>query len=185
MPPTRIESSDWVCTREAAGGQRHVDAAGVPEAGVRRDVLVVGRVDEDLDAQRPAVLVERVRRDLAHLQAAEEDRRAGVERAEVGVLSTKKRPGVSPVTTGGVSRATKSRCFCRRAADLHADVGARDQGAEPGDVGARDARAAPPRTWCRRRRKSSVFGAICAVAMTLRWSSERRMVVSVPTSTPL
>src|SRR5580700_1850967 len=34
-------------------------------------------------------------------------------------------------------------------------------------------------------RNFSVLGAICAVVITLRWSSERRIVSTVPTSTPL
>ena len=34
-------------------------------------------------------------------------------------------------------------------------------------------------------RKLSVLGAICAVVITRWWSSESRIVVSVPTSTPL
>src|SRR5262245_8621900 len=34
-------------------------------------------------------------------------------------------------------------------------------------------------------RKPSVLGAICAVVITLRWSSEREISVSVPTWTPL
>ena len=52
---------------KTAGRERHVDSARMPEARVRVDVLVIGRLHEHLDGQILAVLVERIGRDLADL----------------------------------------------------------------------------------------------------------------------
>ena len=61
----------------------HVEAAGMPEARVDADELVVGRVDEHAQRDAAAVAIELVGRDLAHLDAPEVHRRADVERADV------------------------------------------------------------------------------------------------------
>jgi hypothetical protein len=59
---------------EAAGVDRQVDPARVPEPGLARDELLVRRFDEDVDRQLVAVGVEHVADDTADPRAAMEHR---------------------------------------------------------------------------------------------------------------
>src|SRR5207244_13380023 len=68
---------------ESARIERQVDAAGVPESRIRRDVLIVRRVDENLHGHAIAVLVQLCRRDLADLPSAEIDPVALDQRAKI------------------------------------------------------------------------------------------------------
>ena len=51
MPPARMDMSDSVWTCRPAGGERHINPAGMPETRVRGDILVVRRLHEHLDVQ--------------------------------------------------------------------------------------------------------------------------------------
>jgi hypothetical protein len=64
---------------EAAGTEREVDAARVPEDGVCLYVPVVGRVDEYSEGHPPAVLVKVIAGHLPDLQPAVKDRRCDVQ----------------------------------------------------------------------------------------------------------
>src|SRR5690606_41317413 len=55
---------------KAVGGNRHVDTAGVPEARVVGDEVVVGRVDEHLDLDTLAIVGQAERDNLANLETA-------------------------------------------------------------------------------------------------------------------
>src|SRR5690606_38595091 len=68
---------------KAVGGNRHVDTAGVPEARVVGDEVVVGRVDEHLDLDTLAIVGQAERDHLTNLEAAKIQRRADAERAQV------------------------------------------------------------------------------------------------------
>ena len=74
------------------------------------DVLVVGRVDEDLDLDRLAVARQVVRDDLADLQAAVVDRRADAQRAQVVGLQHELPARLPPVMIGGTSSPVNVRC---------------------------------------------------------------------------
>ncbi len=55
---------------KAVGGDRYVDATGVPEARVVGDEVVVGRVDEHLDLDTLAIVGQAERDHLANLETA-------------------------------------------------------------------------------------------------------------------
>src|SRR4029077_9183163 len=98
--------------------------ACVPEASVRVDVLIVGRLDEYFDRQSLSITVELVRGNLTDLQPPEIDRSAVIERSQVRSLE-------------GEEAAWDTACDHRlrverhefllldlRGADFHTDVGA-------------------------------------------------------------
>src|SRR5206468_8313158 len=68
---------------ESARIERQVDATGVSESRIRRDVLIVRRVDENHHGHAIAVLVQLRRRDFADLHAAETDCVADADRAKI------------------------------------------------------------------------------------------------------
>ena len=76
-------ASDCVRSLSPLAFSCDVDAAGMPEARVGADELVVRRVDEHAQRDAAAVAVELVGRHLADLDAPEVHRRADVERADV------------------------------------------------------------------------------------------------------
>jgi hypothetical protein len=108
---------------EPGRGERQVDAARLPEPRVRGDVLVVGGVHEHLHRERLAIRVERVRRDLADLQAAEVDRGAVVERPQVRRLQREVAAGDVPRHHRRVLERHEVALLLLRAADLHAEIG--------------------------------------------------------------
>ncbi len=68
---------------QAIGAQRHIHAAGIPEARRLGNELVVGCVHEDLHRDTLAVTVQVIRRHPPHLDAAVVNGRADIERAQV------------------------------------------------------------------------------------------------------
>src|SRR5262245_2846503 len=101
-----------------------------------------------------------------------------------GVSSTKKRPGTPPVTTGGVSSASKWR-WDFFDSPICMPMYAPERRVPSPETLAPEIRGRTTQNCVSSTRKPSVLGAICAVVITLRWSSERRISVSVPTWTPL
>jgi hypothetical protein len=67
---------------EAVGIKPHVDAAGMPPARALADILVVRRADEDRHLDAPSVFIQVESGDLPDLDAAIEDRRADIDRAQ-------------------------------------------------------------------------------------------------------
>ncbi len=99
-------------------------------------------------------------------------------------MSTKNRPGRSPVITGGVSSAVNSLRF---SFDLPMSMPmyAPEISVPRPLTLAPEMRGRTTQNCVSATRKLSVFGSICAVVITSMWSSDRRMAVIDPTSTPL
>ena len=118
----------------------------MPEDGVGFDILVKGSPYESLDGNPFAVPVQFGGDHLSHLHAPEEDRRGGVERADVGGMQHEL---ASRHVQGDGGRRFQPDEFIlafRRCAGVNADVGASDQRAEPGNIAARDPGAHHPET---------------------------------------
>ena len=129
---------------QALRAEVDVDPARVPEAAVRADEAVVGRGDEDGELDVAAVRLHRVGEHLAHRHAAQVDRRADVQRAEV----VGDQRELAAWHVGGDRRlhvqALELALLGGVAAGVHADVGARQQRAQAADAGGADARAHDP-----------------------------------------
>ncbi len=124
--------------------ERHVDAARVPEARVGGDVLVEGRAHEDLDRHALPVLVELVADDLADRQPPEVHRHPDVVRPEVVGAQDELPPGL---LAGDDRRHVEGDEVAPRLlamARIHCDVGAREQGPEPGHPARGDPRPHRP-----------------------------------------
>ena len=100
--------------------QRDVDAARMPETGIRRDVLIVRRVHEHLQRDAPTVGIERERHHLTDLDAPVIKRRTDTERtdfvaAQARIACPARRPSRSAALRGRRScGAPYSTCRRRR-----------------------------------------------------------------------
>ncbi len=122
-----------------------------------RDVLVVGRMDEDRDVDRLAVGGERVARHLADVEAPVVDRRADAERAQRGRLQHEL-PARLVRDDRRIVEREEERLALARLARLEADVVAREQRAEPGHAAQRDARLDDPELRVRDHEARRVLG---------------------------
>ena len=120
-PPAISATRDWVRTSTPPAPTE----TSIPLAFQKRvpgvDVLVVGRVDEDLDVDRLAIAGQVVRDDLAGLQAAEVDRRADPQRAEAVGPEHELAAGLVAGDDRGRLQPDEPALFLGRPADLEAD----------------------------------------------------------------
>lgn len=126
------------------GPELDVHTAGVPEAGVGGDEAVVGRLDEDAQIHMLARIVEAETGDLADRDAAVIHRRAHVEGTQGGRLQGEIAAGHIEVDHRRLVEPLEITPRFVGLAHVHAHVGARQQGVQPGHGTARHPRTDHP-----------------------------------------
>ena len=104
--------TDSISTRDAVGADRDVDAAGVPEAAVVADELVVAaRATKTSTTRLVVVVVELVASTWPTSMLAEEDRRADARPSRaLSAWSTKRRARRRPWRSAAAPRARGTSC---------------------------------------------------------------------------
>ena len=109
----------------------HVDPAGLPETRVAAHEFVVRHIDEHLERDALAVLVEFIARDLSGLQAPEIDRRTDVERSEILGVKHEFPAGRIRSEGGRLLEADEIALWLALSAKINADIWAGEQSAKP------------------------------------------------------
>ena len=131
---------------DVQAGRTHadVDAARIPEAGLRRHQRFIRRFDQHLHIQPVALRVERVAHHPADAGAPVVHRRAHLERAQVGGVQHEPAPGLTAQHEGRHLQACEMGFVLARFAGIAVDVHAREQRAQAADARRADARAHDP-----------------------------------------
>jgi hypothetical protein len=129
---------------QTAGVEGKLDAAGVPEARLRRHQRLVGGLDEDLHVERVARRVELVVDHATHARAPVVHRRADLQRTQILGTEDEAAPGLAVERERRRLQADElaSRHLGHPRIDI--DVGARQQRAQAADAGGADARTHDP-----------------------------------------